>query len=257
MPDDDKMKYIEKIAGIVEDYINDKMFNHIQLKIYNSTEYDFKIHYKQEKIAKTGLFLKKKKYATYTILDEGKLKNEISATGLEIIRSDTPLLFKEGLYEILDMILKNKPDDDIKNKANEYIKKAKKLSPIELSSNIGVNNLHKYVNEDNSYVKGAPWHVKGVANYRKLMKIFKLENKYPIIQEGVKARVMYVKNNPYGIDAITYQIWPKEFDKIGITPDYEKMIEKFFKSKVKYLLSPMNRENLLDGNDENLQVFFG
>lgn len=257
MPDNDKIEYIKKISKIVEDYINDKILNHVQFTIYNSIESDFQIHYKQEKIAKTGIFLKKKKYATHTILDEGKYKDDISATGLEIIRSDTPLLFKEGLYKILDMILRNYSDDDIKQKANEYIKKANTLAPSELSSNIGINNLDKYIKEGNSCAKGTPWHVKGVANYRKLLNILNLENKYPIIQEGVKARVIYVKNNPYGIDAITYQIWPKEFDKMGIVPDYNKMIKKFFKSKINYLLEPINKENLLNGNDEKLQAFFG
>lgn len=257
MPDEEKIPYIEKIAGVVEDYINDKMFNHIQLKVYNSIESGFQIHFKQEKIAKTGLFIKKKKYATYTILDEGKYKNDISATGLEIIRSDTPLVFKEGLREILNMILKNYSDDSIQVKANEYIKKAKTLNPDELSSNIGVNNLAKYIGEDNNPIKGTPWHIKGVANYRKLLKILKLENKYPVIQEGIKAKIIYVKNNPYGVDAIAYQVWPKEFNKIGIVPDYDKMIDKFFKSKIDYLLEPMNKGNLLEGNNEKLQAFFG
>lgn len=233
------------------------MFNHVQMNIYNSSEREFKIHYKQEKIAKTGLFIKKKKYATHTILDEGDKKDKISATGLEIIRSDTPLLFKKGLYEILNMILRNYGDDYIKAKANEYIKQAKTLPPQELSSNIGINNLGKYIASDGSYVKGTPWHVKGVANYRKILKILGIENKYPNIQEGTKAKVIYVKKNPYGVDAITYQKWPKEFDKFGIVPDYDKQIQKFFIGKIDYLMEPMGKQGLMDKNDEKILVFFG
>ncbi|MFW6002467.1 MAG: hypothetical protein ACOCQD_03925, partial [archaeon] len=178
-------------------------------------------------------------------------------TGLEIIRSDTPLLFKKGLYEILNMILRNYADDDIKAKANEYIKQAKTLPPQELSSNIGINNLGKYITSDGSCVKGTPWHVKGVTNYRKILKILGIKNKYPEIQEGTKAKVIYVKNNPYSIDAITYQKWPEEFDKFGIVPDYDKQIQKFFVGKIDYLMAPMNKEGLMDKNDEKISVFFG
>jgi len=257
MPDDEKLKYIKKIAGIVEDYVNDGMFNIVQSNIYNSTEKEFKIHYKQEKIAKTGLFIKKKKYATHTMLDEGDYKDKISATGLEIIRSDTPLLFKRGLYEVLDMILRNYGDDSIKAKANEYIKQAKTLPPQELSSNTGVNNLKKYIMPDGSYIKGTPWHIKGVANYQKLVKILKIENKYPVIQEGEKAKIIYVKNNPYGVESIAYKKWPVEFDKFGIVPDYDKQIDKFFKSKIDYLMAPMGKDGLLNKNEEKVSAFFG
>jgi len=229
----------------------------VQLIIYNSTESDFKILYEQEKIAKTGLFIKKKKYAVHTILNEGKKENKISVTGLEIIRSDTPLIFKRGLTEILEMILKNYKDEEIKNKTNYYVKEAKKLKPVELSSNIGVNNLKKFINFNNySYVKGTPWHIKGVANFLKIINHLKIQNLYPHPEEGVKAKVIYTKDNHYGIDIITYQKWPQEIENVGIVPDYDKMIDKFFLSKVKYLLSPMGKEDIITNNKDNLQLFF-
>lgn len=257
MPDDQKLTYIKNIAKYVENHINDKVYNHVQMNIYNSTEEDFRITYEQEKIAKSGLFIKKKKYATHTIIEDGMAKDKISITGLEIIRSDTPVLFKKALNEILDMILRNHSDDEIKKVTNDYIKEAKKLDPTELSSNIGVNNLKKYIDfKDYSYKKGTPWHIKGVANFLKILNYLNIQNEYPHPEEGVKAKVIYVKDNQYGIDSITYQKWPeKEFAKIGIVPDYDKMIDKFFTSKVKYLLSPMGKEDILNGN-ENLSLFF-
>lgn len=257
MSDDNKIQYIQRISKIVENYVNHRVYNEVQKGTYNSIEEEFRIKYEPEKIAKTGLFIKKKKYATYTILDEGIKKDDISVTGLEIIRSDTPVVFKSGLTEILSMILKNYSDEEIKSKANEYKKKAKKLEPEELSSNIGVNNLHKYILNDNSCIKGTPWHIRGVANYRKLLRILGIEEEYPEIEEGTKAKIIYIKQNPYSVDSISYYKWPKEFNKFGIVPDYDKMIDKFFMNKVRYLLSPMGKEEIVSKKGENLNLFFG
>jgi hypothetical protein len=74
--------------------------------------------------------------------------------------------------------------------------------------------------------------------------------------EGSKAKVVYIKDNQQKIDSITYHRWPIEFNKLGIVPDKEKMISKFFLNKVEYLLSPMGKESLLE-NKVNLNLFFG
>ena len=241
---------------MVENEVNDKVQNVVQREVYNSTEDEMFITFEQEKIAKTGLFIKKKKYATHTIVEDGMDKDKISITGLEIIRSDTPLIFKEGLNKVLEMILKNHSDEEINEVSKEYIAKAKKLPVSELSSNIGINGMKKYIDKNGNVKKGTPWHVKGAANYIKLLKTFGIENDYPELEEGIKAKVVYVKQNPYGVDAISYQKWPKEFSKNGITPDYDKMIDKFFIKKVDYLLSPMGKEGLLDRSNNTVGLFF-
>ncbi len=256
LSDEQKIEYIKKISKAIENYVNDKVYNHLQSVIYNSTEDKFKISYEPEKIIKAGLFIKKKKYAFYTVWEEGSYKDKVGAKGLEIIRSDTPVMFKKALTEILEMILKGFSDEEINEKTNEYVKEAKKLPPNDLSSNIGINNLKKYITKENIAKKGAPWHLKGTANYQKLLKTLDLENKYPEIHEGVKAKVIYIKHNPYNIDCITFQKWPEEFNKMGIVPDYDKMIDKFFIKKVKYLLEPINKAEILNNNKKNLNLFF-
>ena len=65
-------------------------------------------------------------------------------------------------------------------------------------SNVGVNGIRKYLRDDGP-IKGAPWHVKGVWNYRFLLKELGLEHIYENIKEGAKSRVVYVKENKYGI----------------------------------------------------------
>ena len=247
---------MKKIAQIVQNNVNKRSYDEYQKEILNSAETDFKITWETEKIIKTGLWIKKKKYACFVVVEDGIHKEKISITGLEIIRSETPLIFKEGLKVVLEMILKNKGDDEISKTVNDYIKKAKKLSPDQLSSNISVNNLDKYIDKNNDFQKGTPMHIKGVANYRKLIEILNIKNEYPPIQEGEKTKVIYVKQNPYNVDSISYKVWPKEFNEFGIVPDYERMIDKFFLTKVKYLLSPEGKEEILNQNKRVVKLFF-
>jgi hypothetical protein len=46
-----------------------------------------------------------------------------------------------------------------------------------------------------------------------LLKELDIENKYDDVHEGVKAKVIYAKKNPYNIKTITFNEWPKEFDR--------------------------------------------
>lgn len=214
-----------------------------------------KIEYKQEKIAKSGLWIAKKKYAVYAVSDEGVRKEKISVTGLDMIRGECPIYFREHLNKVLEMILKGYSDSDIKKYVNNCKKEANNLSPDDIATNVGVKNIKKYIDSNFEYKKGTPYHVKGVANYWKLTKKLNIFDKYPQIEEGAKNKVLYVKNNPFGMETITYQKWPTEFEQIGIIPDNQKQIDKYFINKIEMLLKPMNKEHILKTNN-NFNVFF-
>ena len=153
------------------------------------------------------------------------------------------------------MILRDATDKEIVKRVDECRDDLKKVFPEEIAANIGINKIDKYLTKE-GWRKGAPWHVKGVYNYRMLLKEFGIENEYEDITNGTKARVVYVKPNPYGIETISFLRWPKEFDKV-VQIDYETMIEKFFLKKIKTLLKPMDKEELIDGMaKERLGIFF-
>jgi len=243
---DKKIEYVKRISKEIEDNINKRIFNETQKNDYNSQVKDFKIGFKQEIIARSALFIKKKKYAYWVVDDEGTPADKISVTGLEIVRSDTAQAVRPMLKKLLEMILKQHPDDKISEQIQVYKKQLKKLHPEDLSANIGINKLEKYLGTGFP-IKGTPWHIKGVHNYRMLLKD---------IHEGMKARVVYVKKNAYNIESITFNNWPKEFEKV-VSFDTNKMIEKFFLKKINTLLEPMNKEKLLRENTKKkINLFF-
>lgn len=252
-----KIKYIRGLSHAIEEYADERCFNEVQKLAYNSQVDDFRITFKQEIIAKTALFVKKKKYAYWCVDEEGAPVDKISVTGLEIIRSDSSEAVRERLRHVVEMILKNVDEDEVIDIISNYKKELKSVTPEEIAANIGVNNITKYVKEDLTWEKGTPWHIKGVANYMKLLKEFDIEDKYEAVEEGLKARVVYVKKNPLNIETITFYRWPLEFNEI-VQIDYDKMIDKFFVKKIKALLEPANKVDLLEGEmKQAISAFFG
>jgi DNA polymerase elongation subunit (family B) len=252
--DREKIDVIDSVSDVVVDYINERIYNDVQLGVYNSVVKDFRIRFAKEKIAKSGLFVAKKKYTIRTLWNEGEYLDKISVTGLETVRGDSSESVRYRLKHIMEMILKEEPEKDISNQINKYKKELMKESPEGLAANIGVKNIDKWVKSNNTVIKGTPWHVKGVANYRRLLSVLDITNKYEDVTEGMKVKVVYIKPNQWNIETISFYHWPKEFDSI-IQIDKEKMVEKFFVKKIEILLDPMNKSYMLKDNN-TLNLFF-
>lgn len=154
----------------------------------------------------------------------------------------------------MEMIMRQESDDDIGKQLRVYKKELNQLDPMSLAANIGINNINKYIG-GGTPIKGTPWHVKGVHGYRLLLKELGIENKYEDIQEGLKGKVVYVKKNPYNVETITFYEWPEEFDSI-LDFDKEKMIDKFFVKKVRFLLNPIVKEHIIDCDMSAVRSFF-
>lgn len=248
---------ILNLSKIVETYINNSAYAETQVGAYNArmSKEEFSIVFKQEIVCKSALFIQKKKYGYHVVNDEGDPCDKIDVTGLEIIRSETPSVFREALKDMLGMVLRNEPDDDILQSYNKYRKGAKDAYPEEISENKGVKGLSKYI-VDGEPIKGTPYHVRAVSQYHRLLKELQLDEEYPEIEEDTKNKLVYVKPNPYRIKCIMYDRWPKEFNKVGVEPDYDKMIDKFLTTKLKMLLEPAKKEHILEQN-QAFNAFFG
>lgn len=255
LTEEQKIKYVLQLSKEMEKELNDFTYNEVQVKDFASQEKEYKLNFKQEIIARSILIVAKAKYGYWLVNKEGIPKDEIAVTGLDIIRSETSKEIKNRLKDVMKMILKNKPENEITDKIIEYKKEIKQLNYNDIAANITVNNIEKYINE-NGPKKGAPWHVKGVYAYNILLKKLNLQNKYEPIKEGEKAKVIYLKPNKYGFKTLTYNNkFPKEIlNEISI--DIETMIEKFFTHKIEMLLKPCNKIHILNENSAILNMFF-
>jgi DNA polymerase elongation subunit (family B) len=250
----EKVNFILKICKELEKVINDYSFNIIQNQHFASQEKEYTINWKQEIVCPSVLLVQKKKYGCWVVNEEGKTVDKIKVTGLDIIRSETSKPIKEMLKDVMTCILKNEEDSNIRSKIISYKKAIRELPFEDISGNIGVNNIKKYLGPDGP-VKGCPWHVKGVYAHQVLINKFGLQDKYQEITEGEKSKVIYLLPNSYGFETLTYSSkYPKELK--CVQPDIEKMIEKFFIKKIEMLLEPCGKLHLLDLNAETLNFFF-
>lgn len=251
-----KIKYISEINTVISDYVNENVFNHVQLNEYNSSVEDFKIEFKQEIIAKSGLFVLKKKYVLHIINKEGIVVDDTLIKGLEIIRSDTPSIVKPMLKELVKLILEHDDDDSIILDKIEYYKnELRKARPEEIASNIGVKNMEKYI-VNNEIQKGTPGQLRAAHYYNTVLNDLNLTEKYGKIEDGGKIKIVYLKNNMYNINKIAFTTWPVEFNDI-FQIDYNTMIDKYFIKKTEIILKPINKEHLLNGNINTFNLMFG
>jgi len=241
-----QVEFVKRICDTLNSYVNTQSFDVTQKAHYNSQVENFKIVFEPEKIALTGLFTTKKRYATWTLLDDGKWKNAMSITGLEVIRSDSPEIVKPKIIKILEMILKKHPDEEIREAIQLYKHELYSASPEMIAENKGINQLDKYLLPNYEWRSKTPHQVKGVANYRFFLNQFGIEDRYQSPQEGMKAKILYLKPNRFNKTSLSFYKWPKEFNDLGIEVDYKKMIYKNFTKKIEGLLVAINKLNLME-----------
>jgi len=203
---------------------------------YNTDNFlDFEL----ETIAKSGIWVAKKKYVQNIIWKDGKSYDNLSflkTTGLEIIQSSTPIFCRQKLKDLLiwvfdqDVIKIDKLIRVIKDIKQEF-----KLSSIEqISSNRSVGNYAKGILDDQEEFrigKGCPIHVRGAGYHNYLLNNSKLKGKYQLVSTGDKARWYYAKDQFCDVFSYLPGEHPYEF---APEIDYERQFEQF-------ILQPLNR----------------
>ena len=117
------------------------------------------------------------------------------------------------------------------------------------------NNLKKYRDHSNIFIKGTPIHVKGALIYNHQIKEFGLHHKYPYIQEGDKIKFIKLKEaNPFKFDVISYiTTLPDEF-KLQQYIDYDIQFEKTFLDPMRFILDAIGWKA---EPQASLEAFFG
>ena len=205
--DEDKMsKAILEIASEVQTYLNSG-YDYFAKKFCNIDEHRFDI--KQEVIAKSGLFVTKKRYGLKIINDNGKKVNKMMVKGLDTVRSSFPTAMREMLSKLLEDILMDVPKDKL-DKFILNFKNSMRLMDVEkISVPTGVKNIKKYVDNDRKvfapYMKGTPVHVKSAIAYNDLLGYYNQDKRYEKIANGSKIKWLYLKNNNLGLDTVAFK----------------------------------------------------
>ena len=250
------------IAENVQDYINDS-YNYFAKHFCNLDTHRFQI--KQEVIAKSGLFVTKKRYGMRIINDNGVKVNKIHVKGLDTVRSNFPPALRQLLSDVLEDILADVPKDKIDDRIINFKKSMKLMNIDKIATPTGVKGLWKYIRKGEkngsiltSFKKGAPVHVKAAIRYNDLLRHFKRDGKYMFINNGDKIRWSYMKNNELGIEVVAYKGHedPPEIIKfIRENIDYNKIYKQSLKKKIDMFYKSLEWGDPVD-KSQTIERFF-
>ena len=166
----------------------------------------------REIVASKGLFITKKRYAVLYYDKEGKRSDvdgkpgKIKAMGLDLKRSDTPVVIQDFLSEVLTRVLNGVPKEEILGYITDFRTEFKTRPGWEKGSPKRANNITEYAAKEKKQGKAnMPGHVRASLNWNTLKRMF--DDKYSMgIVDGAKVIVCKIKDNPMGYTSVAYPV---------------------------------------------------
>jgi DNA polymerase elongation subunit (family B) len=180
-----------------------------------SNAYEQKMFMKRENIAARGIWTAKKRYILNVWDSEGVRYNQpkLKMMGIEAVKSSTPSPCRTAIKDALNIMMSGEQDELVKF-IEDFRTKFYALPPEDIAFPRSVNGLRKFKSDTNVYSKGCPLHVRGTLLYNFYVAKKKLENKYPLVQEGEKIKFVFLKvdrTNPINENVLSFlNTFPRE-----------------------------------------------
>ena len=257
MSDEEKDNELEKIALEYQDIIT-KHYDNVAKDVFNVHQFEWfdKPHWlemKTECVIRSAYFRATRRYAQWITKEEGIETDKLDIKGLEFQKANFPPLLGEFFYEALVDVLKGETQEEIDIRVKEFKKKiidgTIPLSKLGNPTSVKQINKHqgkparageifstfKEVKNKADKKLGAPAAVKAAIRYNDLLRFWKLNNKHSYIGQGDKVKWVWLKPNPYQLEALAFL----EFDmpeKIRIFleeyTDRKKLFESILLNKL-------------------------
>ena len=227
-----------KISRFVEQKLNEH-YDEMAVDYFNCPNHRFYI--KGETIARSGIWITKKRYAMLKVYDLEKnteVDPKLIVKGLDIVRSTFPIAFKEYMQKFIISLLNDAEKDEIDKIMVDFAGGLSKVSARLIARNTAAKNVTKYKTSNDrlgQYKKSAPMHVKSVINYNQLLKEFGIEKQFPPISDGEKIKYVMLRQNPYHIDTLAFKDYedPPEIMKFLKTYcDHQRLFDAELKKKL-------------------------
>jgi len=200
--------------------------------------YQQKMFMKREAIANKGIWIAKKRYIL-NMFDEEGIRYEqpkLKVMGVEAVKSSTPEVCRGKIKDAIRVIM-NQNEDDLVKFVNEFKAEFSKLRPEDVAFPRSCNNLQKYTDTSNIYIKGTPIHVKGALIYNYHIIRNKLQQKYPIIKDGDKIKFLMLKlPNSVKDTVFSFSTFLPSELRLKQYVDYDAQFEKTFTDPLKFIL---------------------
>lgn len=247
------------IASEVQKLVNG-MYDRYSVVFHNTEKHRFQI--KQEYVAKSGLWIAKKRYTQWVIFKEGKPTDKMDIKGLDVVRSSFPTNFKMIMKETLWYILKENSKVATTDMIFNFKTDMKKAPVVDVMKNSGVKEISKYTKKRKpftGYLSGTPAHVKSAINFNDLLISNNVRDIDPIT-DGEKVKWAYLSDNPYGFDTICLRGYKDPDFIVTFVDQYidrNKIFEKELKNKLDDFYSALNWGSFPENNNAKKFFSFG
>ena len=218
----------------------------------------------REIVAKSGLYITKKRYAALVIDNEGFRTDQegspgkVKAMGLDLRRSDTPVFMQDFLKELLLMVLTDVPKENLLERITEFRKEFSDRPGWEKGTPKRANKIGHYRRlEEKQGKANMPGHVRASLNWNTLKKMNGDKYSQDIV-DGMKVIVCKLKPNLMGFTSVAYPT-----DELRI-PDWFKelpfddalMAETIIDNKLDNLIGVLDYDLESTKHDTTIQSFF-
>ena len=210
MGEEERDEKLEQIALKYQDLITNS-YDNLALEAFNIKSHRFDM--KTECMIRVGYFRATRRYAQWITKKEGVKTDDLDIKGLEFMKANFPKIFSDFFKDVLQRVIKGAPQKEIDDMLKVFREKV--LSPdmdlTILGNPTRVNTLNKYIASKphagtmfSVIAQGAPAPVKAAIKYNDLLTFWKLDKQHSKITQGDKVKWIYLKDNPYKIEALAF-----------------------------------------------------
>lgn len=236
LDDDGNMsKEFLELSDDCQDNLNKKIDQWAKVKLNSK---DSRFFFKMEKYTEKMVMIKKKHYILKVRNDEGVKCDKFVIKGLLLVKSSLSPKIRNKGKDIVKMIFDGATEKEVKAELYKMYDDFKNYTLDEIAFRISLKTMDtpSYVTAMNGLQceKSArvPSQVACAYRYNYLIKQSQLDGKYPLFVNGMKAKLIYLSRNKYGLNRIAYvSEFPSELD---LEPDWTltfgKTVEACLKS---------------------------
>ena len=267
LPNNVKDHNAEQVAFAFEKEIN-KYYKDLAADCFNvPKDQEHYLEMKTECVIRSAYFRATRRYAQWITKQEGIKKDILDIKGLEFMKANFPPIFGEFFNNILQQVLKGGNKEDIIKQIRVFKKKINdgKIPIIQLGNPTSVKKLDNYVGIKpragelfTEIKKGAPAAVKAAIRYNDLLKFWKLDRNYNLITKVDKIKWIYLRDNPYKIEALAffdYDIPAKVQEFLDTYADRQKVFDSILLNKLEGFFSDLGWSLNLNPHLNSLKSF--
>jgi hypothetical protein len=253
--DEEKDEKLEGVALAYQDIITEH-YDNLAKDCFNVKQFEWfdKPHWlemKTECVIRSAYFRATRRYAQWITKQEGIAKETLDIKGLEFMKANFPPILGDFFNDILQQVLKGEEKANIIDQIKVFKKQilGGEIPLAKLGNPTAVKKLEKYSGKSaragemfTEILKGAPAPVRAAIRYNDLLRLWQLDRKYNLITMADKVKWIYLKDNPYKIDALAffdYEMPDKVINFLDSYADRQKVFDSILLNKLEGFFSDL------------------